>query len=275
MRELSLKEIQEYSLELLKGTTDICENKGFRYFLVYGTLLGAIRHNGFIPWDDDIDIMMPRNDYEMLIQHFESNNYVINGMRMLNYRTNKEYPYYIVRITDDRFKLIVDNEKEFKQGIFIDVYPYDGLGNERKIANRICIKGEILSSFCFQASRKKYAFEYTKGIIRKFLKFPMFVLSKIIGKFYFQNKLDKIKNLYNYDDSKYVGCAVWNSCGAGIVQERKWFSEYIMHIFGKYSFRIPKDYDNILSHIYGDYMKLPPENERYGHHYYKVYKIGD
>ncbi len=272
MRQLSIRETQEISLEILKQIADICEKEGFRYYLAYGTLIGAIRHKGYIPWDDDVDIMMPRDDYERFLAYFKTHESEFLHLKLFNRDTCKEYPYMISRVSDDRYVIDMDNEKDYGMGIFVDIYPYDGLGNTQEEALKFGLKGDRLSSFCYQATRQKYAVETTKGTLKKILKFPVFLFAKIMGKNYFQKKLAKAAGLKSYDGSEYVGCYVWLSGGMKDIFKRELFDEYEMAPYEKYEFRIPKRYDEVLTHIYGDYMELPPENERIGHHYYKVYE---
>ena len=100
MRELSMTEIQTGSLEILKKIDAICNECNFRYFLAYGTLIGAVRHNGFIPWDDDIDIWMPRSDYDSFIQYCEKNKDNIRPFVLMSQYNNKNYPFGISRLVD-------------------------------------------------------------------------------------------------------------------------------------------------------------------------------
>lgn len=272
MKELAIQEIQKISLEILYTITNICESQNLRYSLVYGTLIGAIRHKGYIPWDDDVDIMMPRPDYDKLLAHLKTHINQYPNLKIFNREECKEYPYMITRISDDRYILKMENEKPFGMGIFIDIYPYDGLGKTKKEAITYGRRGDVLSSFCYQATREHFAFENTNSIIRKVIKYPIYIISKLIGKDYFQRKLEKLAGLKDYDTSEYIGCVIWLSGGKKDIFPRKWFDETIKVKFDKYEFRVPKYYDKILTHIYGDYMKLPPEKDRIGHHYFKVYK---
>lgn len=128
MRELTIKETQAVSLEILYTITQICEKQGLRYSLIYGTLIGAIRHQDYIPWDDDVDIMMPRPDYEKLLKYLEKHIKDYTYLRVFNCDKCKKYPYMITRISDDRYIIKMENEKPYGMGIFIDIYPYDGLG---------------------------------------------------------------------------------------------------------------------------------------------------
>lgn len=272
MRELSIQESQAVALEILKVITDVCETNHYRYYLMYGTLIGAVRHEGFIPWDDDVDIMMPRPDYVKLLKYLSDNISQYKYLQIFNPEVCPEYPYMITRISDDRYKIVMENEKEYGMGVFIDIYPFDGLGNTKEEALKFGLKGDRLSSMCYQATRIRCAVETTTSRLRRMIKFPVFLIAKACGKNFFQSRLKKLENVKAYDTSTYVGCIVWLSGGMKDIFQREWFSGYKMHPFGKYEFRIPEQYDVILRHIYNDYMKLPPENERVGHHYYCVYK---
>ena len=269
---LKIKEIQVVSLEILKTITDICEAQNLRYFLIYGTLIGAVRHKGYIPWDDDVDIMMPRPDYDKLLAYLYRNMDKYSNLEVFNHNINKLYPYMITRISDIRYEIEMENEKSYGMGVFIDIYPFDGLGNTEKEAIKYGLKGDRLSSICYQATREHFALETTTSLIRKIIKYPFYLISKMIGKDIIQDKLESLARVKSYDESMYVGCVVWLSGGAKDIFKKEWFDEYVIVPYEKYEFRIPKEYDKILTHIYGDYMKLPSEKDRVGHHNYRVYK---
>lgn len=271
MKQLEIKEIQSVSLEILKVVSDICEKEGFRYCLAYGTLIGAIRHKGYIPWDDDVDIFMPRPDYDRFIKYFLENN-EHEHLKLFNPDTCKDYPYMITRISDDRYTIKMNNEKPYGMGVFIDIYPMDGMGQTMKEAVKYGKKGDRLSSLCYQATRKRYAVETTKTLARKILKLPAFVVAKICGKNIFQRKLAALANLKPYDESKYVGTVVWLVAGAKNIYERELFDELILVPYEQYEFRVPARYNEILTRYYGNYMELPPEKDRVGHHEYVAYK---
>jgi len=129
-----MREIQLVSLEILHTVATICEEQNFRYSLIYGTLIGAIRHHGYIPWDDDVDIMMPRRDYDQFLEYMKIHRKEYPDLRIFNLDECKEYPYMITRISDDRYIIKMENEKPYGMGVFIDIYPYDGLGTTEKEA---------------------------------------------------------------------------------------------------------------------------------------------
>jgi lipopolysaccharide cholinephosphotransferase len=271
-KQLTMAETQAISLEVLRTVADICEQQGLRYALIYGTLIGAVRHHDYIPWDDDVDIMMPRPDYDKLLAYLSENIQNYPNLKVFNRDTCPDYPYMITRISDDRYVIEMENEKPYGMGVFIDIYPYDGLGVTKKEAVAYGLKGDRLSSLCYQASRDHFAMETTKSPLRKLLKYPVYLLAKLFGKDFFQNKLEKLARVKDYETSEYIGCVIWLSWGEKDIFPRKWFDETIMMPFGKYEFRVPKYYDQVLRHEYGDYMQLPPEEERIGHHFYKVYE---
>ena len=270
---MTMQETQRAALEILCKVTQICEEQGLRYYLVYGTLIGAVRHHGFIPWDDDVDIMMPRPDHDRLMEYLDKHIGEYPELRVFNTKTCPEYPYMITRISDDRYELRMENEKPFGMGIFIDIYPYDGLGNTQKEAVRFGMKGDRLSSLCYQASRDHFAMETTKSALRKCIKYPVYLFCRMVGKDRFQRALEKLAaGAAPYDESRYVGCVIWLSWGIKDMYLRKWFDGYQYMSFEEYRFRVPAAYDKILRHTYGDYMTPPPPEDRVGHHYYKAYR---
>ena len=271
-KDLTMQKTQSISLEILRKVADVCEELNLRYYLAWGTLIGAVRHKGFIPWDDDVDIMMPRPDYDKLIMYLSNNK--LPNLSLFNRTTCPEYPYMISRISDDRYILEMENEKSIGMGIFIDIYPLDGMGNTLEEALKFGLYTDRMSSLCYQATRLHYAVETTTSPIRKLIKRPVFWYSKIIGKDKFQDNIESYvnNNKNEYDSSEWVGDLVWLSGGSKEILKREWLDGYDMAPFEQYEFRIPKMYDLVLKQTYGDYMKLPPESQRVGHHYYKAYK---
>lgn len=271
-QELTIRENQEVALEILSVIADICDQNNWRYYLIYGTLIGAIRHRGLIPWDDDIDIMMPQDDYEQLLAYLMNHMEEFPHLKVFNPETVVEYPYMITRISDIRYRIDVENEADYGLGAFIDIYPFYGLGNTEQEALKLGLKGDRLSSACYQATRLSYKVENTKKWYRKILKYPAFLVTKLVGKDYFQKKLYKLSELKHYDDSKYVGCVVWLSGGRKDIFLREWFDHAISISMEGKNYKVPSCYDEVLTHIYGDYMQLPPEKDRIAHHRYKTYR---
>lgn len=260
--ELSLRDIQLSSLEILKEVDDICKKLKLDYFVMYGTLIGAARHSGFIPWDDDLDIMMPRADYDRLITYFNKEKQIGN-IKLYNYDNCSDYPYMISRISDTRYKIIVDNEKEYGIGTFIDVYPLDGISNSYYYS---LVKGRYygwLSSLYFMSTRLHCP--QTKSILKK----GAFIVSKLIGK----EKLKKMLINRKTANLNYVGCIQWmtNDYKRNIFH-KSMLDGRINIKFEDMDVPAPVEYDQLLTYYYGDYMTLPATKERIPHHLYKAYR---
>ena len=168
MEKLSLQENQKIAVGILDAVSKVCDEQGYRYYLVFGTLIGAVRHKGFIPWDDDLDIMMPRPDHDRFVEYFVNHREEFPNLKIFTPDLNKEYPYMITRVSDDRYRIVMENEKPYGMGAFIDIYPYDGMGDTWEEAVKFERRGDYLSSLCFQAARVHLEKGITKSKIRTF-----------------------------------------------------------------------------------------------------------
>ncbi len=157
-------------------------------------------------------------------------------------------------------------------GIFVDIYPLDGVGNTYEEAIATLKKTTIFPSLIFLATRKYYHFGTTKGFVKRLLKIPAFIYAHIMGKNYFVTKINSIISKYDFARCEYIAAAMWCVHPSEELFKKEWFDELIKCKFGKYEFFIPKHYDEVLRTLYGDYMQLPPEKDRIYHHLYKAYK---
>lgn len=275
MRELGIREIQMSSLAILNKISEICEAQSINYSLAYGTLLGAVRHKGFIPWDDDLDIMMCRPEYERFIDFFMTHQDEMHPLKLLNMDTETKCPHVISRVTNTDYYLDVNNENDYGLGTFVDVYVVDGLGNTKEDAEKVIKDTMDYPSLIFLSTRKRYHFGMTKGRFKKLKKIFAFVYAKTMGKMYFVHKLNQKLNRLDYNNSKYVGIAAWGERPKDPqtkVMKKEWIDDTFLVDFEQHQFRISRYYDEILKLNYGDYMKLPPEKDRVQHHLYKAYK---
>ena len=222
--------------------------------------------------DDDLDIMMPRPDHDRFVEYFVNHREEFPNLKIFTPDLNKEYPYMITRVSDDRYRIVMENEKPYGMGAFIDIYPYDGMGDTWEEAVKFERRGDYLSSLCFQAARVHLEKGITKSKIRKIIKPAVFLLSKAIGKDFFIAQLKKQARKKPYDTSKYVGNAVWGNGGDVCIYERTLFDKYVLVDFEGKKYRAPQGYDQFLRHIYGDYMKFPKEQDRKPHHGYYAIK---
>lgn len=270
--EMPMGQIQQESLKILDTVSALCDKLNLRYYLAYGTLIGAVRHKGFIPWDDDIDIMMPRQDYKVLLDYFRDHADELKPLELFSIYNCPEYPYMITRISNSDYVLDVHNEKPYGLGLFIDIYPMDGMGCTEAEYEALKGKASRYSSLCFLSTRLHCEKGNTKSKLKMAVKYPAFLLAKLCGKDVFIKKLEAMAAKCDYDTSEYVGCLVWGSDGTKGVFPKAWFESTADVEFEGRTYKAPVGYHQVLTRLYGDYMQLPPEKDRIAHHFYKAYK---
>ena len=244
---ITLEDRRQIQLEMLDEIDEFCRVHNLRYSLAFGTLLGAIRHKGYIPWDDDVDIIMPLHDMLQFKKEFKS-----KKLKYCDIDTEPDYEYSFSRIcylpTYSKKGLIVES-----YGISIDLYPVVGLP---KTVDEI-------NAFFLQVEEKKK--KRKKMIIWKNRIIRRFPLKTIPGFHNYMRKFTKMVNYsYPYDNSNYklhAGRIVWDN-----VFDFDVFSNMIEVDFEGHKYMAPAEYHKYLSHCYGDYMKLPPEEQRHPYH---------
>ncbi len=269
MKELTFQELKSIEYNLLQSFDAICSEKGYRYSLGGGTLLGAIRHKGFIPWDDDIDVMMPRPDYDCFIKYCEDNTipFVLEC-----HEYNPSYKNLFSKIIAKNTFLIDSSitTKATKMGVHIDVFPIDGLGNSYKNAikqfEKTTFKRELLNA----ATWEKYFRSKTHPWYYEPLRLSLYLLSRFQNAKNLMDSIDVINREVSFDESKFAGCV------SGVyrkkeIMETSVFQNYIDVQFEGGYFKAIRDYDAYLQKHYGDYMKLPPKEKRVTHHTFKAY----
>ena len=259
MEKNILEKLHKEEIEILDTIVEICEKNNLRYVLVGGTLLGAVRHQGYIPWDDDLDIGMPRKDYEQFLKVTENelkDNYMLDY-----YGTNKKYwiPFAKVRIKDTIYQEELLRNYKTNHGIWIDIFPLDNAESENE--NGIIFRQRLISFFKKIALLKLQ--NYTKSKIKNFIKYIVKYTINI-------NAIVRIENylmqLNKNDNSKYF---VNFGSQYGIKKQthlkEKYFPAKELEFEGK-KYKVPNDYDYVLTKIYGkNYMELPPIEKRVTH----------
>ena len=257
-KSISDDEARKLELNLLIEFAEYCEKKNLRYALAYGTLIGAIRHKGFIPWDNDIDVVMPRPDYEKFIKEEEKEK-ISSYMECLDYHETRTFPF--AKLIDKRtclkehFLVTEDN-----MGVYIDIFPLDGFPDSEKEQRKLFAKAKFwYKMFAFA----NYRFNTGSNRIKWLLKCVLYPFSRLVSNRFVCERLNHICKKYPYDESRMVGNIVWGFGMEEIIPKHYMEKEYGM--FENEKLCIPKGYDGYLRQCYGDYMKLPPEEERIVH----------
>lgn len=277
--DIDIRDVQQIELEILIEFDRICKFYSIPYQLFGGTLLGAIRHKGFIPWDDDIDVCMLRKDYEYFLSVYK--NVLSNQFFLQTCYTDKTsiVQFAKIRRKETIFKTGKDLESSENVGIYIDIFPMDNIKPSSFLGK---MQPKIFSFFYALSSSTNInrVIRSRKGIIRITRKM-FYYLSKIIPKKVFDDQAQKALKLFDNSYTEYVSHL---SNGASkkryykFMRKAKDFNNNILHTFEGHMFPIPKNYDEVLKRIYGDYMTLPPKEEQYPHHgveeiiFYPTYK---
>ncbi len=274
--KISFREAQLGAYEVLKFIDSFCRDNGLVYYLMYGSLIGTVRNSGIIPWDDDIDVMMPRPDYDRLIALCKEKEKELYPFRLFENSIEKNYPHPIARMSDQRYRVEFENEKDYGIGLFVDIYPLDGVGNDKKKATAHIRRSYHNASLCFLTSRKKFGIDNTTSLIRLIAKVPAYFCANMIGNSYFIKRANRLCRRFDYSSSRFVSGVAQPFRESGSqnknVYEKEWFEPIEMN-FEDGRYYIPKGYDRILTMGYGDYMTPLPENKRQTHHTFDTYRI--
>ena len=258
-RKLKSDEIKQIELNLLLKLDEICKNNGLKYYLCGGTLLGAIRHKGFIPWDDDIDVLMPRDDFEKLLQ-LEKTQKEESIEKIVSWKSGSSiYPFIKLINTDTVVKEKYLDEK-FTTGIWIDIFPLDGMPENKIIIEKKFKKIKFYKTVLLTAySESGKGASWYATLAKRFL----IPICKRLNTEKLCNKLNDISKEFSISESPYVGGFLW---GYGPQEKMpKEFLEQVNVEFEGHSFPAPKCWNFYLKQLYGDYMQLPPVEKRISH----------
>ena len=250
-RKLELDEIRRISLDILKDVADFCDKHNIVYYLACGTLLGAVRHHGFIPWDDDIDIMMPRPDYKIFLNEYDGKYKVLKP---------EEGRYFYAKVYDDN-TIVYEEGMDYKKydpiGIDLDIFPLDGIENDDRIVEKIMKRSNSLETLLRLSNQPVF---YRKKKIKAINR----IIPRIVGSKNLVKLIEKNAQTYDYDKSNYV-IRVKNSVNGSTGAISKECYGISRMVFEGNEFNVPSGYDVWLRKFFGNYMELPPENERRVH----------
>ncbi len=265
MKKMTLDEVKNSQLAILDYVDKICRENNLIYYLAAGTLIGAVRHKGYIPWDDDIDLFMMRSDYEKLIDIMSLKKSNDDQFMLMSLKYTEGYYYPHIKVVDRNTGII---ERYMKQvsgdGVWIDIFPLDFYDKETSPSLGKLKKLVLLHRL---ASQEKMipSGNFGKDLIKNLLH----LLFRRINSRAIAKKIDKISQNNKKESNKvYIGLS---PAGEKDLFATEWFKEVIELEFEGRKYMAPIGYDELLKHRYGDYMCLPPENQRKSNHSYSAY----
>ena len=267
-----LKKMKALELDMLRSFVDICDQLSLRYYLVGGTLLGAVRHQGFIPWDDDIDVAMPRQDYEVCLR--EGQKYLPEYYFLQCLDTDRAYAMNFAKIRDSRTTFVEYAVRKFpmNHGVFIDIFPLDYYPDGEKEQKKMDFHQKIFKY------RTRAAVEVPKAARHSFpVELGLNTLAALCCLIYpnYRKAREHREKLHR---SVASGERWANYCGAWGKKEimpAAWFGAGVPLTFEGLAVKGPEQWDKYLTNVYGDYMQLPPVEKRVGHHYAQVIDLDE
>ena len=270
MEELTLSQLQQMELKILKDIHSFCVKENITYSLYGGTAIGAVRHKGFIPWDDDIDIVMPRADYVQFCKNYKSDHYVLTD-RLIDNQTMLPF----ARVCDYKetvFETVGPSWHTMPLGVWVDIFPADGMcASDERLYERCkrLRKLAIVACVCSLPFNRLKGLKYNIKLLAKKIVFSNGKRAGLIC-----DKLIKISQKYPFQNADYwaVLCCPYPRI---TYHPKATFSSVKLIEFEGNSFYILVGYDEMLKNVYGDYFKLPPIEQRipsaqgYVHFYFK------
>lgn len=264
MREISFEESKQILVKTLESIDKCCRANNLSYSLCWGTMIGAIRHKGFIPWDDDVDLMMPRKDYNRFLEVYKAPDYDIYAPKK-----NKNCIQLLIKVYNKHTKIFFGNHKKSLYGLWVSIFPYDNVPDEN-VRSWERKRTFWMNIYHFKVVRFLTTDSLFTKCAKAILKIPVFPFSS----FYLEKKAEKCLTAYNGKRTKQI--SLWD-CGLGFTKfyyfPSDWFDEFIDVDFDGIKCRIIKRYDEFLRLYYGDYMTPPPVDKQIPGHNYRAYYV--
>lgn len=260
-KEIGLEESKMIQLDILKSIDAFCRQNGIHYSLAAGSAIGAIRHKGFIPWDDDIDLIMLREEYNRFLSLYKDKIY-----NLLHYKTCPSWDSYYACVEDPRTETFWGGAKNSTRGIWVSVFPVDYVPDDERELARIIKKVQRYTSHNLIVRFKRSAYRTNSSFLFNLIKIIGRNLFKPIPFRYFYTKVDKLViDLLNKPTNRLSSIAAW-TFGTVFDYPAECFSGYIDVDFEGMKCMICKGYDTYLRKQYGDYMALPPLEQQVPKH---------
>lgn len=258
-----MTELQLVEFNLLKSFVSICDELGLTYYLVCGSALGAVKYGGFIPWDDDIDVALPRNDYELFCE--KAPKLLPDGYFLQNHKTDRLYPRIYSKLRNSCTTYVEKSTRnlQINHGVFIDIFPLDGYPSDEKEIKRFELRKKLLKL------KIECVFDVNYGFVRN----AFFTMERLLG--FHKNTLKLVERLkrlvssYSTDNSK-LWCNHGNWQGKLEYASREQYGNGVFMKFEDLNVRVPEKYDEYLTQKYGDWRAELPDEEQVGHHFYEI-----
>ncbi len=264
------RKLQLIQTKIVADIDEICKQKKLKYYMIGGTLLGAVRHKGFIPWDDDIDLVMYRDDYNKLINYIITDSKYSEKYFVQTFKTDKYYTRYIAKIRLNNTTLIESylEKSQSNNGIYIDIFPLDY--SKRNNSLGLKFRGYIIR-WLFAYKTLRNGINITNSKTKKFIRFCFRWITFLIPQKFVNWLFDYVCTKDNKKDCKYT---------TNFASHFKWKKQmFLNEVYGEgkklefegYLFNAPNNYEEILKRLYGNnYMELPPKDKQITH---KIIKL--
>lgn len=269
MDEFTIEVVQDLEYGILKYIKKICDENDIRYYLAYGTLLGAVRHEGFIPWDDDIDIFMPREDFNKFVS--VTNKAPHDYYKVICRENNKNFTAPLPKVIDSRTQLIQNYGfiESVELGVYVDIFLLDGAGNDYDEASKFYLESYKLYKHWIHADTKMFIPNNNRFV--SFMKWVKHIPDKIPGIYYWLDKIEKHNSKWSFYEKEYVGALEAGTAKAvNNVWPKDFLDDNFELKFRDEMFRVPSNYDYLLGIEYGKYMELPSVDKQQSHHKYNL-----
>lgn len=269
MIKMSDSELKQTLLGILIHFDSFCREHNLRYSLSEGTLLGAARHKGFIPWDDDIDLVMPREDYNKFLKLYKDGRY-----KIIKAQDDSPFWFFCLRLTDTETSLEFDKDRSegrawfYKWGAWIDINPLDNCPDDETSFRSF--QRKVGACWALYRVKCRNQWMHSSSLLRNLAWLMMKILLLPVPKSIIRNLAYRTIDLYNSVPTS-------RKCWWDPTVRHLWafsadyFKDYTQLEFEKRSFPVVKEWNRFLTEEYGDYMQLPPEEERIAVHGYEAY----
>ena len=264
-RKLTPAQIKQHEVQMLLAFEQFCREQKIQWSLSGGSLLGAIRHKGFIPWDDDIDLCLSRPNYDYLVRNFRH-----PYLKLVSYETG-DFLFPFARIIDETTEIEALYSEKMNKHLWLDIFPVDGLPKEKNLIKKVYSKCNFYRRILMLIDSRLGTGRTT---LHKYSKYILKPLSHLYGSKRCVKKIVDIAHRIPYEEAEYVGAITWGLYGVGECMLKSDFENYVEVEFEGYKFPAVSCWDGYLKGLYGNYMELPPENKRQSHEM-TVYTIFD